>query len=492
MTSHPPIANVNGGNRPVPDALGQLPTSALGKHPHHSIFAIPISNQILIYAPLHHLAALVDRTAALCLRDSLLSGEGAGEGQLGDIIHTFNAGAEPAPSPKQGDFAPAFLGLLPTRGCNLSCRYCGFLTPNDSQKVMNLQLAQDAVNWYMDLVSQSGARHAEIHYFGGEPFCAEEVLDLTVHLARIRAEKAGCTIRFEVATNGVFSEGRCRWAADNLDTIVLSLEGPADVQDRHRPYKDGRGSSETVERSARILSEGAADLCLRACVTSETVERMSEIAVWFCQDFRPSAVSFEPVQPTPQSEAAHLYPPDPWTFARNFVEAARILEAHGVEPVYAPSDIHTRQVTFCPVGQDVAIVSPDGTIAACYLLQRDWEAKGLDLRLGRMEMENGGDVHLDADAVALTRSLNVWNKPFCARCFCKWHCAGGCHVNHAPAGPPGAYPRLCIQTRIIALRNVLKAMGQDDLAQDWLQDREAMGKSVWQLSDLLLEMGDRS
>gem|GEM_PF-409497 len=493
MTSYPRTTDVSSGNCPVPDALDQLPLSTFGKHPYHNIFAIPISHQFLIYAPLHNLAALVDRAAALRLRDSLLSGEDVGAGQLGEIARTFNAGAEPAPLPKQGLFAPAFLGLLPTRGCNLSCRYCGFLTPNDSQKIMNPKLARDAVNWYMDLVSQSGVRRAEIHYFGGEPFCVEEVLDLTVHLARIRAREAGCTVRFEVATNGTFGQERCQWAADNMDTIVVSLDGPAEVQNLHRPRKDGSGSFEAVVRNARILSEGAADLCFRACVTSETVERMPEIAAWFCQDFRPSAVSFEPVQLTPQSEAAHLYPPDPWTFARNFVAAARILEAHGVEPVYAPSDIHTRQVTFCPVGQDVAIVSPDGTIAACYLLQRDWEAKGLDLRLGHMKkMENGGGVHLDADAVAFARSLNVWSKPFCARCFCKWHCAGGCHVNHAPAGLPGAYPRLCIQTRIIALRNVLEAMGQDALVQDWLQDREAMERSVWQVSDVLLDMGELS
>jgi len=475
----------------VPNALGWLPLPTFGKHPHHSIFAIPVLNRFLIYAPLYNLAALVDRTAVLRLRDSLLSGEDVGEGQLGEIACTFSAGAEPAPLPKQGYFAPAFLGLLPTRGCNLSCRYCGFLTPNDSQKVMNLKLARDAVNWYMDLVSQSGARHAEIHYFGGEPFCVEEVLDLTVHLARIRARKAGCPVRFEVATNGTFGQERCQWAAENMDTIVVSLDGPADVQDLHRPRKNGGGSFETVVRNARILSEGAADLCFRVCVTSETVDRMSEIAAWFCRDFRPSAVSFEPVQPTSQSEATPLDPPDPWTFARNFVAAARILEAHGVEPVYAPSDISTRQVTFCPVGQDVAIISPDGTITACYLLPRDWEAKGLDLRLGHIEVGNGGTVHLDADAVAFARSLNVWNKPFCARCFCKWHCAGGCHVNHTPTGPPGKYGRLCIQTRLIALRNALKAMSQDHLAREWLLDHEAVERSVYQVSDLLLNLEER-
>jgi len=133
----------------------------------------------------------------------------------------------------------------------------------------------------------------------------------------------------------------------------------------------------------------------------------------------------------------------------------------------------------------VAIVSPDGTLSACYLLERDWEAKGLDLRLGRVE---GGHVQLWAEAVASARSLNVHNKPLCARCFCKWHCAGGCHVNHTPAGTPGEYDRLCVQTRTIALWNVLKAMGQDDLAHEWLRDRAAVAGSVYRASDLLLDL----
>jgi uncharacterized protein len=459
--------------------------SALRRRPEHSIFAIPVLDQFLLYAPLHNLAALVDRTAVRCLRDRCLSGKTIARGQLSEIAHILDAETEPEPSPRQGDFIPPFLGLLPTRGCNLSCRYCGFRASRESQEVMDLELARDAVNWYMDVVGGAGVRHAEVHYFGGEPFCVEEVLDLTVHLARTRAREAGCTVRFEAATNGAFSEARCRWAADNLDTIVLSLDGPADIQDLHRPYGDGQGSSETVERSARILSEGSADLFLRACVTRETVDRMPEIAAWFCENFRPRGVCFEPLQPTAQSSAVQLEPPDPWDFARNFVQAAWILEPHSVQPVYAAADVHTRRVTFCPVGKDVAIVSPDGTISACYLLQRDWEARGLDLRLGRIE---DGNVQLHADAVASARSLNVHNKPFCARCFCKWHCAGGCHVNHAPAGPPGAYDRLCIQTRIIALRNVLHAMGQDHLAREWLRDREAVERSAYQPSDLLLDL----
>ena len=400
-------------------------------------------------------------------------------------IEEQGPGADPAPLPRQGSFVPSFLGLLPTRGCNLGCRYCGFQTGTDGERVMSLDLARDAVTWYMDAVEQAGVQQAEVHFFGGEPFCAEEVLDLAVHLARRRATEIGCTLAFEVATNGVFDEARARWAADNLDTVVLSLDGPPDIQNRHRPYRGGQPSFEEVARTARVLSEGTSDLCIRACVTDETVERIPELAAWFCEQFRPGSICFEPLQPSPESEAAGLRPPDAWDFASQFIRAAPVLESHGVRPVHAAADIQTKRVTFCPVGRDAAIVSPDSTISACYLLQRDWEAKGLDLRLGRME---GASARLDSDAIASVRGLNVYNKPVCARCFCKYHCAGGCHVNHGPRGPQGGYDRLCIQTRIIAVRNVLAAMEQDDLVRAWVSQREVAEAAIGQPSDLLVDL----
>jgi uncharacterized protein len=353
---------------------------------------------------------------------------------------------------------------------------------------MDLRLARAAIDWYLDLVCRSGIRTAEIHFFGGEPFCAEEVVDFAFHFAWLKAAEANCTVRFEVATNGAMDERRCRWAADSLDSIVLSLDGPADIQDRQRHRKDGKGSFAAVARSARLLSEGAAELSLRVCVTAETVGRLPEIATWLCQEFRPVAVSFEPLQSSAPSQSAGLLPPDPWAFAQNFVQAAGILEAHGVMPVYAAADIGARRVSFCPVGQDVPIVSPDGRITACYLLREDWQGKGFDLELGKIE---NGAVLLDDGAVEATRSMNVWNKPFCADCFSKWHCAGGCHVNHVLPAEPGDYDRLCIQTRLLTVRNILKTMDRDDLVHELFRSPTALERIVWQVSDELADVGVR-
>ena len=226
-------------------------------------------------------------------------------------------------------------------------------------------------------------------------------------------------------------------------------------------------------------------MCLRACVTQATVARMPEIAAWFCEEFDPAIVSFEPLQLSPWSQTDQLQPPDPWEFARYFAEAARVLAAYGVPIMYAAADTTARQVTFCPVGDDAVIVAPDGFANACYLVPREWEAKGLDLRLGRV---TAGSVDLDPGAVDRVRGHNVLNKPLCEACFCKWHCAGGCHVNHSVVGvAPGEFDRLCIQTRIIALTAILHDLGQADLALRLLSDRAALERAIWQTSDLLAD-----
>ena len=58
-------------------------------------------------------------------------------------------------------------------------------------------------------------------------------------------------------------------------------------------------------------------------------------------------------------------------------------------------------------------------------------------------------------------------------------------MHNDPAHDPGAYGRLCIQTRVIALRNVLWAMGERKRAAALIGDRDALLAAVTQPSDAI-------
>lgn len=450
------------------------------------IFSVPILDKILLYAPLHNLLALVDRGAIREIEAGLESGTPSHYPQVEELLSVLRALSQPPPAARRGVLRePLFLGLIPTRGCNLGCCYCDFPAPNAKTPVMSLELARQAIDAYLHQLSNNQLRRGEVHFFGGEPFFAEQVVHFAVNYAMVRAEKLGIRLRFEVTTNGVYNARKARWIADHFDTVVLSLDGPADVQEKHRPALNGQSTYGLVEQSARIFSQGTVELILRACITSETVGRMPEIARWMASEFRPNTVTFERLTESPNSRAAGLLPPDPWEFACNFMAAARLLETLGIQVALSSANLNSLQCSFCPVGKDALIVSPDGSVDACYLLPEEWERNGLDMSLGRMV---NGQMKIDPAALERARSLTVQTKSLCAGCLCRYHCAGGCHVNHDASGSPGQYDALCLQTRMITIAGLLKRLGQTELAETWLTDREAMELSAWQATDELCQL----
>ncbi len=449
------------------------------------IFAVRVRDKYLLYSPLHCLIALVNQFALQEVCAGLQSAASISD-VMRPIVEQLASEGQSIPANCCGPLnQPLFLGIIPTRGCNLACRYCDFVVASEHTPVMSLGLARQAVDNYMQLLRESGHSRAAVHFFGGEPFFARDVVHFTVEYASLRAAEAGLRIHFEAITNGVFKQADCEWIADHFDTIVLSLDGPADVQDFHRPALNGRSTFPMIFRNAKIFSQSTTELIIRVCVTDQTVDRMAEIAEWIGTEFRPSAVCFETLTPTPRSEAAGLMSPSPWKFGLNFVKSAQLLETKGIKTMLSTSSPQMiNQASFCPVGKDALIVSPDGAVDACYLLRQDWQRNGLDLNFGQVT-PNG--FVIDPQALERVRGLSVHTKPLCANCLCRYDCAGGCHVNHDTSAAAGEYDNLCVQTRIVTIANLLKQIKQTSLVDEWLADEMAVNASIMQTSDRLLD-----
>ena len=446
----------------------------------HDVFAVPIKDKYLVHAPLHDFTALVNAAAVRQIQAGLLSDTASVHQALQPIVNRLRSTSDAAPQARSGKItSPFFLGLIPTRGCNMGCPYCDFSAPKTSSESMDLNLARESINMYMDIMAENGHKEAEVHFFGGEPFYAEDVVHFVVAYATMRAQELGLHVRFEATSNGLYNSTRANWVADYFDTVVLSLDGPDYIQDHNRPGLNGKSVFEAVTRTAKIFSERSIELILRTCVTSDSVHLLPEMAEWFARDFRPSTWCVETLTESPLNEAAGLNLPDPWEFAKYFDIAARILEPYGIELVNSTTDVRQIQHTFCPVSRDAMIVSPDGSVDACYLLKKDWSRNGLNMRYGHIHVpgvtepqgdlpkyQNSGFISLDSigvsngvatlateatleideEALAGIRDLNVYNRSLCDDCMCRYHCAGGCHVNHDTSRKPGDFDNLCVHT----------------------------------------------
>lgn len=441
-----------------------------------NVYHVPCKAAELIFSPLRQMCAAVNAAAVPALRDALRPGHPPPGEPLSELAAALRAPcAEPAVP--DGPAQPPFLGLILTRGCNMACRYCDFGAGRGG-KVMSPALVSQAIGGWVEWIRQAGGRQLDLHFFGGEPFIAPDLVEIAVHRTRALAEKHGLEMRAEATTNGILGDRMLSFVKDHFDAIVLSLDGRQEDHDRHRPLRRGRGSFAHVWNTAVELAASPVNLCVRCCVSSANVDHQADITAWMCQDLRPESVTLEPMTATPESAAAGLAPPDPLAFARHFLDARRVARKFGVGCIYSPLFEQPRH-TLCPMGRDTFIVAPDRSVRSCYLRKRDWQARGLDLRIG--EVDGGGQLRIDAAAVQRLRTV-VAARPRCARCFCRWGCAGGCLVTETPPGHGLDYTDFCRQTRLVQACVLLEQLGLAGRADALLADREAVAR-LWNHSD---------
>jgi uncharacterized protein len=463
----------------------------IGKTGESHVYAVPLSGHYLLHAPVSGLLALVNAAAVNEVRAYLVSGQ-VRDGlpsQLEDLLHRLGPPEVPDPVQRRGPLAPAFLGIIPSRRCNMACRYCDFREPGPRQQVMDPATAVHAIDFMAEYCERRGQKHYQIQLFGGEPFIEDRVVDVVVHHARFVGSRIGVFPSFVVSTNGLFGPARRQFVGDFFDRVVLSLDGFREFHDRNRPISLDRPSFDEVVETARCLSTARAQLCIRCCVTSESVPHLESIARWFCEKFHPIVVNFEPMTESPESRQAGLAPPSPHDFARHALRSWQVLRSHNCEPASAAVFTDGLQNTSCPVGRDAVIVHPDGLLASCYLLPNDWEARGMDLTIGRILADGTVDIRMP-DVLGLRRLIQ--SKPRCARCFCRLTCAGGCHVNHSYPGCAERYSDSCLAIRALTAATLLEDLGQSDVANDLVEDPEALDRLSARSSDRVLDIEEWS
>lgn len=448
-------------------------------------FVIPVNNDFLVYSPLTGISALINRAGVSELQEQLqliAVNKGNPESKLMDLALDILHSPVQTPNRRTGDLNPEFLGIIPTRSCNGACNYCDFGADKASPEKMSYQLAARAVDWYAGVLKAQERNVLDIHFFGGEPMVAREVIEVIVQRARLVAMEQNLVPFFEISTNGQYSAGDALFIGQYFNKVVLSLDGFVAVQDKHRPLKANKSSFENAVETAKIISGSNAELCVRCCVSRLNVFQLEEFTQWLCSNFTLSAINFEILCSTSQTDIAGLFPPDPVDFAIHFQKSREIANSFGIEVVYA-SDITGRPVvSSCPVGKDVAIVSPDGRISNCYLMPDRWKSAGLDLDFGLLNSE--GELHIEKDSVDAIRAM-VENKPRCSKCFCQWSCAGGCHVGITHPGSGLEYGDFCKQTRLISVFTLLSNLELPKKNAALMQSTKALQNIINQESDLL-------
>lgn len=352
--------------------------------------------------------------------------------RLARVIVSEQTVATPSPAAPPGDYPLQALVLNITNQCNLACTYCyefgadKIATPAGKPKFMSIETAKASVDL---LLAQSGTRPAvHITFFGGETLMNFPLLRQVVDYAEEQAGAQGRSITFSLTTNAtLLSDTIIEFLAEKAIGVTVSIDGPAEMQDKRRVYKSGKGSYAVIEPKLRALIARHRSHAITARVTlTEGVTDVIGIYRHLKDDLGFHEVGFAPVT-TSGTRDYSLGDSDMNSVLSQFHQLADEWLAyalrgwmHGftnVSETIGELIDGTNKSHPCGAGLGLLGVSPSGDLSPCHrFTDADTHTMG--------HVSTGIDRAKQGDF--LTRG-HVGAKYECQSCWARPLCAGGCH-----------------------------------------------------------------
>jgi sulfatase maturation enzyme AslB (radical SAM superfamily) len=181
-------------------------------------------------ATVHEMASHFERTTS------------NGSEEIAEIIHSALSRTGAAPVGK-GTRTFAF---MPTSRCNMGCAYCGQThAPGSVSSAVSSRFLERVQAGFRS----PNVRHVHVAWFGGEPLLSyRTIIDLSNQITEMAAQVEK-PYSSKMTTNGaLLTPSRMQHLAEDalVSRFDITLDGPSDVHDRHRPLKAGGTSFDKI------------------------------------------------------------------------------------------------------------------------------------------------------------------------------------------------------------------------------------------------------
>lgn len=379
-------------------------------------------------------------------RRYVLDVEAMRAGTIGEEIAAASeiAAAEPDTPPasgvagnlKRGPVPITTMALFLTQSCNLNCIYCyGEGGEFGSGGSMEEKTALQAVDW---LIEQSGeAVKLNIVFFGGEPFLNFPLMKKVMQYTQLRVSELGKRAAFHVTTNGtLLSDEVISFLKKYQVNVMISIDGPREIQDRQRPFANGKGTYDAIvpkikkllavlpeTRGHAVIADGTDPVMVKQALKKIGFSKITT-AIMSGSLFDEESCKRNPFGDMSSILDMMEVEAEAWiSHTKNKETNALIdliLNGHLAEGIVLIMH-HLKKRYPCKAGLEFAGVSCAGDVYPCQRFN------GLDnYKLGNIFSKD-----LDRD---------LYHKPprtyikKCAGCFARYYCAGGCKYMNAVSG----------------------------------------------------------
>lgn len=309
--------------------------------------------------------------------------------------------------------------------CNLRCEYCfakgGAF--DGKRELMSFEVAKASIDY---LIKVSGKRrNLEIDFFGGEPLMNFEVLKQTVEYARSIEGQHGKHFRFTTTTNSYHvTEEMKQYLNDNMDNIVVSIDGRPHVHDKTRKTVGGKGSYERVVKNALDLTKDReGEYYARGTFTADNLDFAEDVL--HVADLGFYGVSIEPVVTTLPNEILDVHLPDIYDEYERLAREYYKREKNGNGFVFfhfmvdlSAGPCKKKRIRGCGAGTEYIAIAPNGDIYPCHQF------------VGQEEQYKMGSVFeeekLDENIAKKFDDCDIYHIDGCEDCWAKYYCSGGC------------------------------------------------------------------
>ena len=329
---------------------------------------------------------------------------------------------------RSGDVVKA-LCLHVAHTCNLNCSYC-FASQGRYQgdrALMSFEVGKRAMDF---LIENSGTRrNLEVDFFGGEPLMNWQVVKDLVAYGREQEKIHDKHFRFTVTTNGVLLNDEVQeFINQEMDNVVLSLDGRREINDRMRPFRNGKGSYDLIVPKFQKLakSRNQQKYYVRGTFTRQNLDFSEDVRHFVDLGFQ--QMSIEPVVGDETDPYAIRKEDLPQIFEEYDKLASYMIqrekEGKGFNFFHFMIDLEggpciAKRLSGCGSGTEYLAVTPWGDLYPCHQFVGDE-----DFLMGNVD-----DGITKPEIADEFRCCNVYSKEKCRNCFARFYCSGGCMAN---------------------------------------------------------------
>jgi len=276
--------------------------------------------------------------------------------------------------------------------------------------------------------NSSGRRNIEIDFFGGEPLLNFDVVKATVDYGRSLEDKFNKKFYFTITTNGtLLDDEKIKFLNENMDNVVISIDGRKEIHDEIRHYASGNGSYDKIVPLAKKLVEerNGKSYFIRGTFTKKNKDFSKD--VFHLADLGFKEISVEPVVGTgdeiyfDESDLPEIL--DEYeNLAKLYIK--RLKSGKSFRFYHFNLNLYNgpcllKRITACGAGYEYLAVSPEGNIYPCHQFvgQEEFVIGNIDDGITNIELKDK------------FKNNNIFAKEECKNCWAKLFCSGGCHAN---------------------------------------------------------------